>query len=157
MAGQRQPIELLLAKGNKHLTKDEIEQRQATEVKPVTDNIEPPSYLTAKQKQEFSKYAEQLKRLKIMGETDIDALARYVISLDLYIKLSKQLAKSKVYNDPDLLDKYLKNQDKMFKQCRASALDLGLTISSRCKLVVPAPAESAVPKNKFRKFEKGAG
>lgn len=157
MAGQRQPIELLLAKGTKHLTKDEIKQRQETEVKPITDNIEPPSYLTAKQKREFDKYANQLKKLKIMGETDVDALARYIISLDLYVKLSKQISKASVYTNPDNLDRYLKNQDKMFKQCRASALDLGLTISSRCKLVVPAPAESTAPKNKFKQFKKGVG
>ena len=28
-------------------------------------------------------------------------------------------------------------QDKVFKQCQSSARDLGLTISSRCKLIVP--------------------
>jgi P27 family predicted phage terminase small subunit len=33
--------------------------------------------------------------------------------------------------------KVLNNQDKLFKQCRASAMDLGLTISSRCRLVIP--------------------
>lgn len=34
MAGQRQPIELVLAKGSKHLTKKEIEERKSSEVKP---------------------------------------------------------------------------------------------------------------------------
>ncbi len=29
------------------------------------------------------------------------------------------------------------NQDKLFKQCRQASSDLGLTISSRCKLVIP--------------------
>ncbi|MGN7308777.1 P27 family phage terminase small subunit, partial [Bacillus subtilis] len=33
------------------------------------------------------------------------------------------------------------NQDKFFKQCRQAASDLGLTISSRCKLVVPKKEE----------------
>ena len=91
-----------------------------------------------------------------MGETDNDALARYIISKDLYIKLSKQLTKREVLNNPIILDKYLKNQDKMFKQCRACAVDLGLTISSRCKLVVPATKEAPVKQNKFSKFEKGS-
>ena len=45
MAGQRQPVELLLAKGKKHLTKAEIEERQSKEVKASNDNIKPPSYL----------------------------------------------------------------------------------------------------------------
>ncbi|MFS1511918.1 hypothetical protein VQL36_05705 [Chengkuizengella sp. SCS-71B] len=30
-----------------------------------------------------------------------------------------------------------KSQDKYFSQCRAAASDLGLTISTRCKLVIP--------------------
>lgn len=30
MAGQRQPIELVLAKGSKHLTKKEIEERKSS-------------------------------------------------------------------------------------------------------------------------------
>jgi len=42
--------------------------------------------------------------------------------------------------------------DKAFKQCRQSANDLGLTISSRCRLVVPKVEEA--PENKFLKFAK---
>ena len=153
MAGQRQPIALLEARGAKHLTKAEKAEREAKEIKPIADKITAPAYLTKKQRDEFDKYSEQLQKLKIMGETDIDALARYVISSELYIKLSKQIGKPAVYTDPILLDRYMKNQDRMFKQCRASANDLGLTISSRCKLVVPETKET--PKeNKFRKFEK---
>lgn len=153
MAGARQPIELVVAKGKKNLTKAEIEERRNREIKPITDNIAPPSYLTKKQKEEFEQIAEQLKKLKIMGETDVDALARYITSRDLYVKLSKQISKPKILNDPILLDKYMKNQDRMFKQCRASAVDLGLTISSRCKLVIPETHE-APKQNKFSKFEK---
>lgn len=156
MAGQKQPIDLVIAKGNKHLTKKEIQARRDSEVKPIVENIIPPPYLTKKQKEEFEIYAEQLRKLKIIGETDVDALARYVISRDLYIKLSKQIAKSNVLKDPILLDKYMKNQDRMFKQCRASANDLGLSISSRCKLVVPQTKEPVKKENKFKKFEKGS-
>ena len=49
-----------------------------------------------------------------------------------------------------------KLQDRYFKQASALARDLGLTISSRCKLVVPAKDEE--PKvNKFAQFRKAAG
>ena len=156
MAGQRQPIELVIANGKKNLTKAEIQARRDSEVQPIADNIIAPDYLTKRQKEEFDKYAEQLQKLKIMGETDNDALARYIISKDLYIKVSKQLTKREVLNNPMILDKYLKNQDRLFKQCRQSATDLGLTISSRCKLVVPATKEPPKKENKFKKFEKGA-
>ena len=42
-------------------------------------------------------------------------------------------------------------QDKYYKQCRSAANDLGLSISSRCKLVVPK-ADSKPPENKFNRF-----
>ena len=44
MAGQRQPIALVQAKGKKHLTKAEIAERERTEVKAPSDRVTPPSY-----------------------------------------------------------------------------------------------------------------
>ena len=95
MAGQRQPIELVLAKGSKHLTKKEIEERKSSEVKPITDDISPPPYLsTKKQKEEFNKIANQLMKLEILGETtyiDNDAIpacnmtAELVVDTKMYI------------------------------------------------------------------------
>lgn len=157
MAGQRQPIELVLAKGNKHLTKKEIEERKSSEVKPITDDISPPPYLsTKKQKEEFNKIANQLIKLKILGETDVDTLARYILSRDLYVNLTKQIRKKKILEDPILLDKYMKNQDRAFRQCDVCAKALGLTISSRCRLVVPETKQEVPKENKFKKFEKRA-
>lgn len=156
MAGQRQPIELVLAKGSKHLTKEEIAERQAREVKPITDDIIPPAYLTKKQKEEFNRIAAQLMKLKILGETDVDALARYILSRDTYVKLTKQIQKKQILEDPILLDKYMKNQDRAFRQCDVSAKALGLTISSRCRLVVPETKKEVPKENKFKKFEKRA-
>lgn len=49
MAGQRLPIEVVQARGSKHLTKAEIQERQEREIKPITDDIIAPSYLTKKQ------------------------------------------------------------------------------------------------------------
>ena len=155
MAGQRQPVELLIANGKKHLTKAEIEERRAGEVKPIVGDISPPDYLTKTQKNEFNKIAEQLKKLKIMGETDIDALARYITAKDFYINAVKKMRSSAVKKDPFLFDKWSVIQERYFKQCRSSANDLGLSISSRCKLVVPEVKEETQKKNKFKKFEKG--
>lgn len=154
MAGQREPLELILAKGNKHMTKAEIAERQAREVKPCTDDISPPDYLSKAQKAEFNRIAAQLMKLKILGETDVDALARYILSRDTYVKLTKQIQKKKILDDPILLDKYMKNQDRAFRQCDVSAKALGLTISSRCRLVVPEIKQEVPKENKFKRFEK---
>lgn len=156
MAGQRQPLALIEAKGAKHLTKAEKAERAAREVKPCTDDITPPSYLTKKQRDEFTRIAEQLKKLKILGETDVDALARYILSRDTYVALTKQIQKKKILEDPVLLNQYMKNQDRAFRQCDTSAKALGLTISSRCRLIVPEIKVEATKENKFKRFEKRA-
>lgn len=154
MSGQRQPIELVMARGAKHLTKSEIAERQAREIKPIMDNIVAPSFLTKKQKDTFYHIAEQLKKLKILGETDVDALARYIVANDFYINAVKQLRKKEVMNDPIAFESWSKIEERYFKQCRSSANDLGLSISSRCKLVVPETNKEPPKSNKFAKFEK---
>ena len=156
MAGQRQPTNLVVMKGKKHFTKTEIEERLATEVQPCTDEIVAPRYLTATQKKQFTKLAEQLQKIKIMGETDCDTLARYVVADSQYEQITKQLRKAmKNVDDLDAMEKLAKLQDRYFKQAHTAATALGLTISSRCKLAVPVKDEE--PKiNKFAKFGKAA-
>lgn len=134
MARPRQPIELVIAKGKKHLSKAEIEERRRQEIKASNDNIQAPSYLPNNLKEEFNSIANELDKLNIMTNLDVDTLARFVISKAMYLKLTSDIMK-----DTTLLQdvKVLNNQDKLFKQCRASAMDLGLTISSRCRLVIP--------------------
>lgn len=170
MAGQRQPIELIIANGKKHLTKEEIEERRRSEPKVCTDGIEAPSFLTAAQKKQFNKIAGQLQKIKIMGETDVDALARYITAQSLYeaaVKELRKLAKDRPEKDSENYYKDLelwyalnditdKRQDRYFKQAQMAARDLGLTISSRCKLQVPVK-EEAPKENKFSKFTKVVG
>ncbi len=154
MAGQRLPLEVVEARGSKHLTKAEIQARREREIKPITDNIIAPTFLTKKQTEEFYRIADQLKKLKILGETDVDALARYITAKAMYENAVKQMRKTEVKNNPVLFEKWLKIQDKLFKQCRSSANDLGLSISSRCKLVVPEGNKETPKENRFKKFEK---
>ena len=156
MAGQRLPLEVVQARGSKHLTKAEIQERQENEIKPITDNIIAPAFLTKKQKDEFDRIADQLKKLKIMGETDVDALARYIVANEFYVNAVKQMRKKEVREDPYKFEKWSNIQERYFKQCRSSANDLGLSISSRCKLVVPKTKEEAPKVNKFKVFEKGS-
>lgn len=154
MAGARVPLEVLEARGSKHLTKAEKQKRQENEIKPIVDNIIAPDYLSKKQKNEFYRISEQLEKLKIMGETDCDTLARYIVAQDFYVNAIKQMRKKEVKNDPFKLEQWSKIQERYFKQCRATANDLGLSISSRCKLVVPKTSDEKLKKNKFEKFEK---
>ncbi len=151
MARPKQPISLIQAKGKKHLTKSEIEERKSKEVKTDNDKVEPPSYLPKTLKKEFIRIASELINIDIMTNLDCEALARFVVSEYNYQKVTKKLLKTGVDNDKYF--NYLVMQDKLFKQSRQAASDLGLTISSRCKLVVPKPVEKE-KKNKFSKFAK---
>ena len=162
MAGPRQPINLVLAKGAKHLTKAEIAERQSSEVQGLTDGIVAPSFLTKKQKNQFNLIADQLLRIGIMSATDNDTLARYVAAQDLYEQAVKDLRKMQKERPKDAtanellgwaeaLDKLDKRVDHYYKQATSAASKLGLTISDRCKLVVPKAGE-APKENKFSKF-----
>lgn len=172
MARPREPVDLVVLKGKKHLTKAEIEERKAKEIKAPHDKVRAPTYLPKDLRREFKKISDELIRIEIMSNLDIDALARFLIARKMYIEITNALLEvnpleemvdvkkdkegniisentytvsNNVYSD------LLINQDKLFKQCRQASGDLGLTITSRCRLVVPKKSEEK-PKNKFNKF-----
>lgn len=160
---QKQPINLVIAKGKKHLTKAEIEERQKTEITTDHTNVKPPDYLNEEEVKEFYRISEILLDIGIITELDEDCLAHYLVSNSSYIKYTKKIRaledelleekrtdrKAKLKSE---IDTYLTYQDKALKQCRACANDLGLSISSRAKLVMPQPKEEK-KENKFAKFK----
>lgn len=163
---QKQPINLIIAKGKKHLTKAEIEERQKTEITTDHTNVKPPDYLNEEEVKEFYRISQILLDIGIITELDEDCLAHYLVSNSSYIKYTKKIRaledelleakrtdrKAKLKSE---IDTYLTYQDKALKQCRACANDLGLSISSRAKLVMPQPKEEK-KENKFAKFKVSA-
>ena len=119
MARPREPIRLIEAKGKKHLTKAEVEERLASEPQPVTDGIAAPSFLTAGQKKRFDKIAGQLQKIKIMGETDVEVLARYIEAQMLYEDATKELRRLKKERpkrgEDEDLDTYLTRLGKIYE------------------------------------------
>lgn len=160
---QKQPINLIIAKGKKHLTKAEIEERQKTEITTDHTNVKPPDYLNEEEVKEFYRISGILLDIGIITELDEDCLAHYLVSNSSYIKYTKKIRaledelleakrtdrKAKLKSE---IDTYLTYQDKALKQCRACANDMGLSISSRAKLVMPQPKEEK-KENKFAKFK----
>ncbi|WP_342467501.1 phage terminase small subunit P27 family [Bacillus sp. FSL W8-0629] len=159
MARPRQPVDLLLVKGKKNLTKKEIAERREQEIKAPDDKVKAPSYLPKDLKREFKKIADELKNIGIMTNLDVDALARFLFARKQYLQITEIILDTPIttlaensegekfeianaaYSD------LLINQDKLFKQCRQASSDLGLTISSRCKLVIPKK-DDGKPKSK---------
>ena len=138
------------------MTKEEIAERRAQELNVECLDVQAPSYLPKKLVAEFNDIAAKLLDVGIMTELDEDCLARYLMAHDNYLQYTKLLSKAIKGGDLLEIEKVTNLQDKAFKQCRAGASDLGLTISSRCKLVVPKTPE-APPANKFAQFQKVAG
>ena len=162
MARPREPIALLEAKGRKHLTKAERDARRDAEVRAPCDNVSPPAWLVKKEKEKFAEIAEQLIEIGIMSNLDCDVLARYIRSHTEYEKITRQLGKikftvdkkSRIGEEKQLAEQvgrynYLqKIQARLERQCNANARELGLTISSRCRLVMPK-VEEPPKENKF--------
>ncbi|CDO03108.1 putative phage terminase, small subunit, P27 family [Oceanobacillus picturae] len=159
----KQPLSVIQGKGrSNHLTKDEIKKRQEQEskMKGFTDNVEAPSYLTKKQREEFDRIATELLRLDIFSNLDVDNLARYIDSKTQYLDLLKHIKRIKAteYEKVNGKKKAIANEDypklmrvknSLFNECRAAASDLGLTITSRLKLVIPNSDDNNKPKSEF--------
>ena len=86
--------------------------------------------------------ADKLLALGIMTELDIDCLAMYILSHDLYLSYTKTIAQLIKQNDIAGLKDVQNMQDKAFRQAQTAARDLGLTITSRCRIVIPTPPET---------------
>ncbi|MGM8213559.1 phage terminase small subunit P27 family [Virgibacillus sp. W0430] len=164
MAGRnKQPLSVIQGKGrSNHLTKKMIKERQEQEdaMKGYTDNIIAPSYLTKKQKEEFYNIADELLRLNIFSNLDVDGLARYIDSRTQYIQLIRSLKKikstvttlsaagDKITIANEDYPKLMRVKNTLFNECRAAASDLGLSITSRLKLVIPNTKDDK-PKTEF--------
>jgi len=152
MSRPRQPTKLVMLKGKKHFTKQEIQERLDSEIEVPNDNIVAPKFLTKKQKERFSELANTLKDIGIMSNLDCDLLGQYIVAYDFYEMYSKKL-RIAIRNGHDH-DTLLKAQDRYYKQSLLCAKELGLTISSRCKIQVPKQKNTPMKENKFDKFNR---
>lgn len=167
MSGPRRPMDLNLAvvKGGKHWTKDEIESRMAQEVKlPKPKTLKAPKWLEPEAKKLFGHYAKLLLAFPegIVSELDTGTLARYCDCELSYAEASRQkrffldecrqlrvqaekdsekaaeFSNCEAYVAAEKQVDYWSGQMARFEKiCRGCAADMGLTVTSRCKLVVP--------------------
>ena len=143
MGRPKKPIGLHLAEGNpSHLTKAEIEERLEGELDVPFLDVAPPEYLTGKKQiEKFNYIADMLLRLEIFTELDVDCLARYIMSEQLYLQYTNLLIGLIKSKDFEQMGKIQSLQDRAFRQCDTCARRLGLTITDRARLVVPQPPE----------------
>lgn len=158
MTKNRKPVALHVVEGNPNrLTKAEIEKRQKHEesMKASTDKIQPPSRLTKKQKEKFMNLSSQLLELGIFDNLDVDTLAMYIETYDNYIRVERSAKRMTNQELDEYFDDYAKRMrtsSRLAGVCRQLAGDLGLSITSRLKLVIPeTETKSDSPMSKFLK------
>lgn len=152
MPGPRQKLSVLEGTGRKHLTKAEKADRAAREVNlPKPKTIRVPKWVPEDYRKEFRALAKELLTADLgMAQVDADTLGRYVVAQANYTQTLSIVHAALTDHDGDALKEATKVLDTYFKQARACANDLGMTITSRCRLVLPEgarkPEENAFDK-----------
>lgn len=110
---------------------------------PFTD-VQPPDFLTTKkQVDEFEGLARKLKACGIFTELDETVLGQYIIAREVYVdtmRESRRVINDKLAEERDKSSAQAR-LSKSIKDCRDLASDLGLSITSRCKIQMPKNAE----------------
>lgn len=148
MPRPRQSTEVLRANGRKHLSQSEEAQRRAGEVSvPPAQKIVAPKWMgrgfdeaTVKSLQsEFRKLGKKLLEVGLFTELDGDTLAHYLVARHQWelatVEVESRLAAS-IKNSKEL-SAWTLIQDRFFSSARKSANEMGLTLTSRCRLVIP--------------------
>ena len=164
MGNNKLPITVLCGRDKRvHRSKAELQEREQNEIKAPDDDIQVPNCLkTKKLKDRFNFIVEQLKRINLMSNLDVDCIVRYITAEEEYEQVTAKINKTSIMVEginenglPDYVvnkeyERLINLQDKVFKQARSAASDIGLTISSRCKLVMPkATKEETKSKDPF--------
>lgn len=138
MPGPRMPTDVLKATGRKHLSKSEEAERRAREVSvPPAQKAKPPKWLPEALRKEFRNIGRQLIAAGLYTDLDADTLGRYLIAHQQWLQSTAEAARYLQARDLENADSWSKLQERYFKQARNCANDMGLTVTSRCRLVVP--------------------
>ena len=144
MPRPRQPTDTL----KKHLSQAEAAERRAQEFTlPPAEKATPPKWLgrgfddaTAKAlKTEFRKLGKQLIDAGLYADLDADTLAHYLVARHQWelAAVTAEAALSMGLAGMKPASAWSSIQDRYFSAARKCANELGLTLTSRCKLVVP--------------------
>lgn len=140
MGRHAEPIALIEAKGKTHMGEETKEERRRREINVPFTDVRAPDYLSEEQAKKFYYISDMLLALGIMTELDVDCLGRYIVAHDLYVSYTKAItfyiAGGAAIED---IGKIQTMQSKAFQQAQSSARDLGLTVTSRCKIAIPPP------------------
>ena len=156
MAGPRQPLEVLEANGRKHLSRAEREERRAGSVQGdgTIKRLTAPSWLPKGQREEFNRVAAAVVKLMptLVARTDAEVIATYCMARQEWQTATSHANRELNAGRADEADAWSKIQERYFKQARACATDLGLTITSRCRISIPEWAREQPQETAFERL-----
>ena len=132
------PQKVIEMRGKSHQTKAERDQRRASE--PQLEEIKrlrAPVYLPAYLRDEFNELGQELIKAGLLSKLDRDVLARYVMSHKAWVSAQLKAMAALDTDDPKEAGAWARIAKSYFDQCHVCASAMGLTITSRCRLVVP--------------------
>lgn len=91
----------------------------------------PPAYLDAALRDRFNSLAPDLVAMGSLTILDVDALARYVVSENEYLRVSRLTMEAISKGNAADADKWASVQDRLLKQCMAAGAEFGLLPSAR--------------------------
>lgn len=147
MGRSAKPVSLQLLEGNKgKYSKKELQDRLEREnaIKPKTDNIKPPSWLSSFAKREFKKMVKELLEIDLITNVDVHALALYCDAYDNYVQCTKVIQNeglmveytNKAAETNKVPHPLLTKQKALFEQMKSLSTDFGLTPAARSKLAI---------------------
>lgn len=138
MAGKRQPTALVKANGKKHLSRAEEAERLAAEPKvDPPSTVTPPKGLEKRFHNEFLEIGQILLAAGLYTELDRDVLGQYFVLRDRWRRADKRASAAIRANNEKSAQAWTSVQKSYFQQAHECAIRLGMTIDSRCKLMVP--------------------
>ena len=138
MSGKRQPTAVVEAGGRKHMTKAEADARRDSEVYvPPVETVTPPAWLPKRLHAEYREIGGLLNSAGLYAELDRDVLGQYFVCRDRWMKADRKAAAAIRSNDEKLAREWTGVQSSYFKQARQCAEAMGLSVTSRCRIVIP--------------------
>jgi P27 family predicted phage terminase small subunit len=147
MAGKRQATAVVIANGKSHMTKAEIQERldaeDAARGQDESTQFHAPSWLPQALRSEFNDLRAQLVDRGLIAKIDRDILGFYLVARVEYVNAGQRASMAISKGDAEGAKDWSAIQERYFKQAKGCANDLGLTITSRCRLVLPPKEEEA--------------
>lgn len=150
MARARQAAAVIIGNGLSHMTNAEKAERLETDALARSagggpaGSFHPPGWLPKALRGEFNELRGLLAELGLISKMDRDILGFYLVARSEYVRAGMRASDAIAAGDDEGAQSWSAVQDRYFKQARGCANDLGLTVTSRCRLVLPPKQDGDV-------------